>query len=135
MPSDQPGSPFDPNTNAEQSVPLAPPQWANIESMAKLAPMPGVTMWPLSGSNLTINFVRIEPGAEVPLHHHMHEQSGTVLEGTLILTIDGETRHLTRGDAYIAAPHSVHGATSGPEGCLVVDFFAPARDDYRIPPG
>jgi len=107
--------------------------WANIETMSSLAPLPGITMWPLAGTNLMINFVRIEPGAEVPLHHHSHEQGGTVIEGTILMTIDGETRELRAGDVYIAPSQSIHGATAGPNGCLVVDIFSPPREDYRIP--
>lgn len=107
--------------------------WASIDSMPSLNPMQGITMWPLAGSNLMINFVRLEPGAEVPLHQHSHEQGGTVIEGMLRMSIDGETRELRAGDVYIAPPNSEHGATAGPEGCLVVDVFAPPREDYRIP--
>jgi quercetin dioxygenase-like cupin family protein len=107
--------------------------WANIESMPSLSPRDGVTMWPATGTNMMINFVRIEPGAEVPLHHHPHEQGGTVIEGTILMTIDGETREMRVGDVYIAPPHSVHGATAGPEGCLVVDVFSPPREDYTVP--
>jgi quercetin dioxygenase-like cupin family protein len=76
----------------------------------------------------------MEPVAVVPSHHHPHEQGGTVLEGLLILTIDGETRELRKGDAFIAPSHAVHSARSGPEGCLVVDVFAPPREDYILPP-
>lgn len=112
-----------------------PAIWANIETMASLSPMPGVTMYPASGDKMTINFVRIDPGAEVPLHSHPHEQAGTVIEGVINMTIDGETRALRAGDMYIARPNSVHGATAGPDGCLVVDVFAPPREDYIIPQG
>ncbi len=87
-------------------------------------------MWPLGGENLMINFVRIEPGAEVPLHQHSQEQAGTVIEGSIFMTIGDETRELRRGDVYIAPPNSVHGATGGPDGCLVVDVFSPPRADY-----
>jgi quercetin dioxygenase-like cupin family protein len=88
-------------------------------------------MYPATGANMTINFVRIEPGADVPLHEHPHEQGGTVIEGSIFMTIEGETREMRAGDVYIAPPNSVHGATAGPEGCLVVDVFSPPRDDYR----
>ena len=107
--------------------------WGNIDSMPSLTPIAGVTMWPTTGTNLMISFVRIEPGAEVPLHHHPHEQGGTVIEGSLLMTIDGETRELRTGDVYLAPPHSVHGAIAGPQGCLAVDIFSPPREDYRIP--
>ena len=117
-------------TNDEISAPAI---WKNIESMPSLNPVPGVTMWPTTGARMMINFVRIEPGAEVPLHHHPHEQGGTVIEGMIVMTINGETRELRAGDVYIAPPDSVHGAIGGPDGCLVVDIFAPPREDYVIP--
>ena len=117
-----------PNNEAQQAA-----IWGNIASMPSLSPRSGITMWPITGTNMMINFVRIEPCAEVPLHHHPHEQGGTVIEGTILMTIEGETREMRAGDVYIAPPHSVHGATAGPEGCLVVDIFAPPREDYIIP--
>ena len=107
--------------------------WSNIETMRSIRPLPGVTMWPASGVNLMMNFVRIEPGGEVPVHRHPHEQAGTVIEGAIFMTIDGETRELQVGDCYIAPPHSLHGASAGPAGCLVVDVFSPPREDY-LPP-
>ncbi|TXG78812.1 MAG: cupin domain-containing protein [Thermomicrobiales bacterium] len=110
--------------------PSRPTFWGTIATMPSLNPLPGITMWPATGARMMINFVRIEPGAEVPLHAHPHEQGGTVLEGVIHMTIQGETRVLRAGDVYIAPPHSVHGATAGPEGCLVVDVFAPPREDY-----
>lgn len=110
-----------------------PATWANIDSMRSSHPLPGVTMWPAAGDNLMINFVRIEPGAVVPLHQHPHEQAGTVIEGIIIMTIEDETRELRVGDAYVAPPNSIHGASAGPDGCLVVDVFSPPREDYLIP--
>jgi quercetin dioxygenase-like cupin family protein len=107
--------------------------WANIESMPRLNPRPGVTMWPATGTNLMMNFVRMEPGAEVPLHHHPQEQAGSVIEGTIIMTIEGETREMRAGDLYIAPPNTIHGASAGPDGCLVIDVFSPPREDYVIP--
>ena len=116
---------------SDENVP--PTYWGTIDEMPSLNPLPGVTMWPAAGSRMMINFVRIDPGAEVPLHAHPHEQGGTVIEGLIHMTIDGETRALRAGDVYIAPPNAVHGATAGPEGCLVVDIFSPPREDYVIP--
>lgn len=134
MSSEGPESPFAADPNADKPQSLASPVWVNIDTMRSLSPLPGITMWPVAGSNLMINFVRIEPDAVVPLHHHPHEQGGTVLEGSIILTIDGETRELRAGDAYIAPPHTLHGARGGSDGCLVVDIFSPPREDYILPP-
>lgn len=107
--------------------------WGNIATMRSLQPLPGITMWPATGTHLMMNFVRLEPGAQIPMHHHPHEQAGTVLEGSIVLTIAGDTRELHIGDIYIAPPHIEHSATAGPAGCLVIDVFSPPREDYRLP--
>lgn len=107
--------------------------WGNIETMRSLQPLPGITMWPATGTHLMMNFVRLEPGAQIPSHHHPHEQAGTVLEGSIVLTIAADTRELRIGDIYIAPPHTEHSATAGPDGCLVIDVFSPPREDYRLP--
>ena len=107
-----------------------PAIWATIDTMPSISPFPGVTMWPATGTNMMINFVRIAPGVEIPLHHHPHEQGGSVIEGSILMTIDGETREMYPGDLYIAPPESVHGVIAGPEGCLVLDVFSPPREDY-----
>jgi quercetin dioxygenase-like cupin family protein len=107
--------------------------WSSIATMPSITPIAGVTMYPTSGENMMINLVRLEPGAVVPLHSHFHEQGGTVIEGAVFMTIEGETKELRAGDVYIAPPDSVHGAEAGPEGCLIADVFSPPREDYKIP--
>ena len=79
MPTDDPRSAFAGDSSTAKSELPALPVWANIDTMRSLSPIPGVTMWPIAGSNLMLNFVRIEPDAVVPLHNHPHEQGGTVL--------------------------------------------------------
>ena len=64
MPTDDPRSPFARDSSTARSELPAPPVWANIETMRSLSPIPGVTMWPIAGSNLMLNFVRIEPDEE-----------------------------------------------------------------------
>lgn len=126
-------SPFADSGGSTPDAAPASPIWAHRDSIPSLSPTSGVSMSPISGEKLMFNFVKIEPGAVVPIHHHPHEQAGTVLEGTLIMTIGDETRHLTYGDAYIVPPDIPHGATTDDQGCLVIDVFSPPREDYIIP--
>lgn len=132
MPHEPQRSPFLDDGAPSPEAATRTPVWAHRDTIRSLSPIPGVTMSPLTGEKLMFNFVRIEPGAVVPIHHHPHEQAGTVLEGTLIMTIGDETRHLTYGDAYVAPPHVPHGATTDEQGCLVLDVFSPPREDYII---
>lgn len=104
--------------------------WDNLPNAPAFSPLDKIWMRSLTGQGVMLNLVTLEPGAEVPLHSHSNEQAGYVLRGTLVLTIDGETRDLNPGDCYVAPPNAVHGATTTDEGCDVLDIFAPPRADY-----
>jgi quercetin dioxygenase-like cupin family protein len=84
----------------------------------------------LAGERLMAAWVTLEPNTVVPDHEHPHEQLGAVLEGTMELTIGGEVRRLEPGHTYVIPPGVRHMATTGAEGCLVLDLFAPPREDY-----
>ena len=90
----------------------------------------GITMQAITGEKVMVNRVVISSGAVVPEHQHTHEQAGYVLEGALFLKVEGETWELTPGDAYVLPGGTPHSAWSGPEGCVVLDIFAPPREDY-----
>ncbi len=124
-------SPFAAAGTTPPEPPPFSPVWARQETMHRFSPLPGITMWSVTGGKLMFNFVRIDPGATVPTHHHPHEQAGTVLEGMMRLTIGDETRELRYGDAYIIPPNVPHSATTDEHGCLVIDVFTPPREDYQ----
>jgi quercetin dioxygenase-like cupin family protein len=106
---------------------------SQVERLAAAAPHPlaaGVTMRPLFGEGAMLNLLEFEPGARVPPHDHPHEQLGYVIEGELVLTIDGVEHRLVPGTAY-AIPGGVEHAAWSPGLCLVLDVFHPVREDYR----
>jgi quercetin dioxygenase-like cupin family protein len=105
-------------------------QWDAFGTIPSFSPVTGIHMRSLTGSQIMLNMVTIEPGAVVPIHSHENEQAGYVVRGELNLTIDGETRTLVPGDCYLAPANVPHGATSGAEGCDVLDVFSPPRADY-----
>lgn len=107
------------------------PGFYEIASLPGFAPVPGVQMNVMTGGAMMANWVRIEPNAGVPTHAHPHEQIGLVLEGTIEMTIAGETRTLSPGHAYTIPGHLPHSAVGGPDGCLVLDIFSPPREEYR----
>ena len=102
----------------------------DIAALPGFAPLDGIQMNVLSGARMMANWVRIEPGATVPDHEHPHEQIGLVLEGEIDMTIDGETRRLSTGHAYVIPGGVRHAGVGGPSGCLVLDIFSPPRADY-----
>ena len=91
----------------------------------------GVTARVVNGDRMTLATVDLEPNVQVPEHHHENEQLGFVIRGTLVFTIDGDSRELRPGDTYVIPSHVPHHVVAGPEGCTVVDVFAPVRADWE----
>jgi quercetin dioxygenase-like cupin family protein len=91
----------------------------------------GIDIRPLLGERLNINLVTLAPGAVAPVHAHPEEQLGYVATGRCELTDGERTWELGPGDLYRCPPNSPHGARGGPDGCTIVDAFAPPRADLR----
>src|SRR5213594_3986291 len=91
---------------------------------------PGVRIRCPFGERIMISLVEIDAGGVVPPHSHPHEQAGTVLEGRMELSIDGESRILKAGEAYLIPGGTVHSARSVGAPCRVLDIFSPVREDY-----
>lgn len=102
----------------------------NVSDLPKFDPIPGVTMSVLAGAGTMANWVRIAPNGGVPMHAHPHEQLGLVLEGQITMNIGGTEHVILSGQCYRIPGTVPHAGLAGPAGCLVVDIFAPLREDY-----
>ena len=76
-------------------------------------------------------WIKLEPGATVPAHTHIHEQSGVVIAGTVTLVANGEERVLGPGEAYLVTPDVEHSGVAGPDGAELIESFVPIREDFR----
>lgn len=85
------------------------------------------TFW---GDKMMVCHVVLDEGSVVPLHSHTHEQGGTVIEGEIEFTIDGERKTLHPGDSYIIKGDAQHGATAK-TACKLFEIFSPVRDEYK----
>jgi quercetin dioxygenase-like cupin family protein len=90
----------------------------------------GVVARTVNGQRLSFAIVELAADSVVDEHQHPNEQIGIVLTGTLSFTIGGETRSLRAGDTYNIPGGVPHHAQAGPAGAVVVDVFAPVRDDW-----
>lgn len=72
---------------------------------------------------------RLQSGAEIPLHEHEHEQTGYLLQGSMVMIIEGEECPLEAGDSWSLRGGVPHGVRVLEE-CLVLEVFSPLRDDY-----
>lgn len=81
-------------------------------------------------TRLTVGEVALPAGLTVPLHQHPHEQVTYVLEGRFQFIVGAETRVLEPGMVALVPGGVKHGGTTL-TACRVLDFFSPAREDYR----
>lgn len=71
----------------------------------------------------------LDGGSTIPVHSHREEQTGYLLSGRMIFTIDGVEHRAGTGDSWSirgGVPHSVQVL----ENCIVIEAFSPPREDY-----
>jgi quercetin dioxygenase-like cupin family protein len=106
------------------------PQFVRFDAVRPFELAPGVTGRPLFGEGAMLNLIEFEPGTEVPLHSHEHEQLGIVLRGMQALVVNGVARELRPMEGYVLPGGVPHSAYCGPDGATVLDVFRPVREDY-----
>ena len=80
--------------------------------------------------------VEIPPGAAVGRHTHFGEEIGYVIEGTLLLEVEGKPPvTLAAGDAYIVAAGKVHDGRNvgGVAGRIVATFVVEKGKPFATP--
>ncbi len=84
------------------------------------------------GRQTTLAVVELEPGALVPEHHHVSEQLGMVIEGSVSFRVADEERELGPGGTWNIPSDVPHEVRAGPKGAVAIDVFSPTRqDDWR----
>jgi len=104
-----------------------------FDELARIGPLPiwhGIVARTVAGERLTLAVVELDAGAVVAEHAHENEQLGIVLRGSMSFRVGGETRELGPGGTWTIPANTPHEATAGPEGAVVIDIFAPPRDDW-----
>ena len=103
----------------------------DVDSVAWQRIWDGIAVRAVHGDELTLALVELDPGVHLPEHMHANEQMGIVIEGSITFTVGGETRELGPGGTWRIPGDMPHSADVGPEGAVVVDVFAPVRDDWK----
>ncbi len=85
------------------------------------------------GTHLMLSVVELEPGSESPVHSHPNEQWGVCLEGEWIRVQDGHEYPVKAGDFWETPPNVPHGGRTLSQRCVILDIFAPPREEYRRP--
>ena len=105
-----------------------------FEHLGDLAPQqlyPGFLARAIHGDELTLAVVEIDPGAELPEHHHANEQFGIVISGSLVFRVGDEERELVPGTTWRIPSEVPHSARAGGDGAVVLDVFSPPRADWQ----
>jgi quercetin dioxygenase-like cupin family protein len=106
----------------------APGRFVRVAELEPLTVIPGLEFRPVTTDSVMTNFVRFEPDAVAPAHHHDKQQIVIILAGELTFTVGGETRVMHAGECVVIPPNVEHGGFAGPEGCTALDVFTPPRD-------
>lgn len=74
-------------------------------------------------------YVEFQKGSVGARHSHPHWQITYIQSGAFTVHIGAETRVLRGGDFYLIPAHVEHGVEAL-EDSVLVDFFAPMREDF-----
>jgi len=92
--------------------------------------LPGVERKTLVYGDYTLlSEFRLKKGAVLPAHSHPQEQTGYLVSGRLVLTINGEIYDLKPGDSWVIRGNEEHRVEVA-EDSLTVETFSPVREDY-----
>jgi quercetin dioxygenase-like cupin family protein len=91
---------------------------------------PTVGLHAIAGDQVFLGRVTYEPGTTVARHSHEHtEQVMLVVDGSLEMTIGGETRTMGAGDVCVVNRGVEHELRS-PGGCTFIEALAPVPLDH-----
>jgi quercetin dioxygenase-like cupin family protein len=102
----------------------------NLADLPPLEILPGCRTRIPYGQHLMLSYLEMDPGAEVPLHSHPHEQGGILVSGRLQLTIGDETRVVEAGSLFLIPTGVPHRAVACDGPAVILDVFSPVREDY-----
>lgn len=91
---------------------------------------PGAYSRLVSGRNMQLSFLSMDPNSVFPHHIHPEEQFSLVLRGGGEETLLDEIVPMKVNDVVRIPENMVHAAEVGDQGCDVLDVFWPARPDY-----
>ena len=101
-------------------------RWADIEP-EPLNPL--ITRQYVVGTNVMLARIVLKKGAQVPMHHHFHEQISHVISGALNFMIDGKQVAVRAGEILTIPPDVPHQVIAL-EDSVALDIFNPPRQDW-----
>jgi quercetin dioxygenase-like cupin family protein len=101
---------------------------ANQDGYKKV--LPGIKLKTLVyGEKTLFTEFRMNAGAVLPKHAHIHEQTGYLTEGKIRLTIGEKVFEVEKGDSWCILGNTEHSAEILQDS-VAVEVFSPVREDY-----
>jgi unsaturated pyranuronate lyase len=100
----------------------------DIQAVGPLRIWNDVVAREVHGEQTTLAVVELEPGAVVPEHHHVSEQLGLVIQGSVSFRVADEETELRPGGTWNIPSDVPHEVRGGAEGAVVIDVFSPTRE-------
>jgi len=105
------------NAAQAQQAPAAPLQTIKRTPLQKFD-VPGTSY------ETVIALAEVVPSASIGLHTHSGPESGYVLEGEMVLVVQGQPDKLVKaGESYLVPAGAVHDGKSGPRGAKVIATY------------
>ena len=105
--------------------------FGDLRQLSPLGIWDGVAARAVNGERLSLAIVELDPGSVVAEHRHPHEQLGMVLRGSVRFRVGDEERELGPGETWTIPGDVPHEVQTGPDGAIVIDVFAPVREDWE----
>lgn len=92
--------------------------------------LPGIWMKAVvHGEKTLMAEVFLKNGSILPSHDHIHEQTGYLISGKILLIFAGEIHEVSPGDSWNIPGGVIHSAEAL-EDSVAIEVFSPRRDEY-----
>jgi quercetin dioxygenase-like cupin family protein len=96
--------------------------------------LPGISMRAVVyGENTLMTEFFLTSGSFLPAHKHVHEQTGYLISGKILLTIGDEIFEVEPGDSW-SIPGSITHSAEILENSIAIEVFSPRREEYMEQP-
>ncbi len=82
------------------------------------------------GESTLMSKFKLSKNAVIPLHSHPYEQTGYLINGNIILHIEGKKFDMKEGDSWCIHNNCPHMAEVIDDS-IILEIFSPPRDDYK----
>lgn len=101
-------------------------QWQTAEALPGLRWQFMVNQGETDSHGISTGFLQIDPGHELPLHHHEEQEIYLITTGqATLLEWDGQSRSLQQGDVVYIPGNAWHGIRNTGQGTLAFTWVFP----------